>query len=167
MTIKYRPIQCRGEIKSGPIQAYPPIFNRNRLATQLQPNADPHRTPRCGYAESAFAMCFKDGHGSHTCGSASPHRREAAYDAGSVSAKMELRSNRGSGPPDEARFRHRAQKIAHYRRGACRSKKSPHAYPTMRMWPRPHKIYRWLTCVGPFRQIMGDRPAIDFATKDT
>ncbi|MBQ7721801.1 MAG: hypothetical protein IJT64_02710 [Kiritimatiellae bacterium] len=29
-------------------------FNRNRLATQFQPNADPHRTPQSGYAESAF-----------------------------------------------------------------------------------------------------------------
>ena len=26
-----------------------PLFNRDRLATQLQPNADPHRTPQCGY----------------------------------------------------------------------------------------------------------------------
>ena len=102
------------------------LFNRNRLATQLQPNADPHRTPQCGYAESPFGMCVKAEHGSHTCGHASPHSREAAYDAGSVSENVALRSNRGAGPPDEARFRHRAQKIAPHRRGACSSKR-PHS----------------------------------------
>ena len=35
------------------------------------------------------------------------------------------RRSRQSGPTAEARIRHQAQRIAHHRRGACRSKKSP------------------------------------------
>ena len=67
-------------------------------------------------------------------------------------------ATRRSGPPDEARFRHRAQKIVQHRRGASRSKKSPHAYPPVKMRSCPHKICHWATWVATIGQIMGDKP---------
>ena len=67
-------------------------------------------------------------------------------------------ATRQSGPPYEARFRHRAQKISQHRRGACRSKKVSLSRTIKRMLPRPHKTCPWPTWVVPIGQIMGDKP---------
>ena len=60
---------------------------RNRFATQPVAKTGPPRNGRFAAGRNRSSPRLDSG------GNASPHSREAAYDAGSVSAKIALRSN--------------------------------------------------------------------------
>ena len=63
-----------------------------------------------------------------------------------------------SGPPDKARFRHRAQKIAHHRRATRRSKKSCITPSVPAILPQPHRFCLCRSSECCFGIKMGDKP---------